>query len=32
MGRLDDADMARLSRAILVFLGFAGSPGTGVAT
>jgi mRNA interferase MazF len=32
MGRLDDADMVRLSRAILVFLGFAGSPASGPAT
>ncbi|HKY85609.1 MAG TPA: type II toxin-antitoxin system PemK/MazF family toxin [Pseudorhodoplanes sp.] len=29
VGRLDDADMLRLNRAILVFLGLAISPGTG---
>ena len=29
IGRLEDEDMVRLSRAILVFLGFAGSPKAG---
>lgn len=28
IGRLDDADVVRLNRAILVFLGLAGSPGS----
>lgn len=28
VGRLDDEDMVRLNRAILVFLGLAGSPST----
>ena len=28
VGRLEDQDMVRMNRAILVFLGLAGSPGT----
>ena len=28
IGRLDDADVVRLNRAVLVFLGLAGSPGS----
>ena len=32
LGRLDDDDMVRLTRAVLVFLGFAGSPWIGPGT